>query len=254
MSARCLSRALPTPHAGCISSTSRRRTVACRPTRAAAASPGDVEMLEVMGKLYEHAYEGVDRDAALEIAEQSHKNQARVPGIGYFYGELSWSGAWDVVGLANPKEGDVFIDMGSGVGKMVLAAAMTRGFKECRGVEILPELHEKATMARAKLRDAVGDEAFAMLPPTTLELGDMLAADVSDADIVYCFATCFSPEVTGALAAKLEAEMKSGARLILVSKQIESDAFVPLGEHGGYVSVEQSHSKWNLDCYIYTRQ
>ena len=82
----------------------------------------------------------------------------------------------------------------------------------------------------------------------------MLAADVSDADIVYCFATCFSPEVTGALAAKLEAEMKSGARLILVSKQIESDAFVPLGEHGGYVSVEQSHSKWNLDCYIYTRQ
>ena len=88
------SRALPTPHAGCISSTSRRRTVACRPTRAAAASPGDVEMLEVMGKLYEHAYEGVDRDAALEIAEQSHKNQARVPGIGYFYGELSWSGAW----------------------------------------------------------------------------------------------------------------------------------------------------------------
>ena len=119
----------------------------------------------------------MDRDAALEIAEQSHKNQARVPGIGYFYGELSWSGAWDVVGLANPKEGDVFIDMGSGVGKMVLAAAMTRGFKECRGVEILPELHEKATMARAKLRDAVGDEAFAMLPPTTLELGDMLAAD-----------------------------------------------------------------------------
>ena len=71
---------------------------------------------------------------------------------------------------------------------------------------------------------------------------------------MYCFATCFSPEVTGALAAKLEAEMKSGARLILVSKQIESDAFVPLGEHGGYVSVEQSHSKWNLDCYIYTRQ
>ena len=42
----------------------------------------------------------------------------------------------------------------------------------------------------------------------------MLAADVSHADKLYCFATCFSPEVTGALAAKLEAEMKSGARLI----------------------------------------
>ena len=59
----------------------------------------------------------------------------------------------------------MFIDMGSGVGKMPKPqVAMTRGFKECRGVEILPELHEKATMARAKLRDAVGDEAFAICP------------------------------------------------------------------------------------------
>ena len=77
------------------------------------------------------------------------------------------------------------------------------------------------------------------------------AADVADADIVYCFATCFSPEIVGALEAKLAAEMKPGARLVLVSKQMETDAFEPFGPNGGYVSVEQAHSKWNLDCYIY---
>ena len=213
-------------------------------------------MLEVMGKLYEHAYEGVDRDAALEIAEQSHKNQARVPGIGYFYGELSWSGAWDVVGLANPKEGDVFIDMGSGVGKMVLAPIAdldSAGSRNAEGSRSSPSCTRKrrwrersfetpSGMRRSRCCPRQHSSSVTCSPPT------------SDADIVYCFATCFSPEVTGALAAKLEAEMKSGARLILVSKQIESDAFVPLGEHGGYVSVEQSHSKWDLDCYIYTRQ
>jgi hypothetical protein len=208
-------------------------------------------MLEVMRSLYEHAYEGLDRDVGLQIAEESNKSQTRVPGIGWFYGELSWSGSWDLIGLAKPREGDVFVDMGSGLGKMVLSAAMTRRFKECRGVEILPELHEKATAALGRLRDAVGEEAFAMLPPTRLECGDMLAADVADADIVYCFATCFSPEIVGALEAKLAAEMKPGARLVLVSKQMETDAFEPFGPNGGYVSVEQAHSEWNLDCYIY---
>ena len=110
-----------------------------------AVNARDAEMLAVMGSLHEHAFKGLDRDAALEIAEQSHKANPRVPGIGYFYGELSWSGAYDLVGLADPREGDVFVDLGSGLGKMVLSAAMTRPFKECRGVEILPELHAKAS-------------------------------------------------------------------------------------------------------------
>ena len=210
-------------------------------------------MLEVMRSLYEHAYEGLDRDVGLEIAEESNKSQTRVPGIGWFYGELSWSGSWDLIGLAKPREGDVFMDLGSGLGKMVLSAAMTRRFKECRGVEILPELHAKAAAALGRLRDAVGEEAFAMLPPVRLECGDMLAADVADADIVYCFATCFSPEIVSALEAKLAAEMKPGARLVLVSKQMETDAFEPFCPNGGYVSVEQAHSKWNLDCYIYSK-
>ena len=52
-------------------------------------------MLEVMRSLYEHAYEGLDRDVGLQIAEESNKSQTRVPGIGWFYGELSWSGSWD---------------------------------------------------------------------------------------------------------------------------------------------------------------
>ena len=46
-------------------------------------------------------------------------------------------GMYDLISLAQPEEGDVLVDMGSGLGKMVLSTAMTRCFKECRGVEIL---------------------------------------------------------------------------------------------------------------------
>ena len=43
----------------------------------------------------------------------------------------------------------------------------------------------------------------------------------------------------GALASKLEAEMKPGARLILVSKQVESEAFEPWGDG------QEDTSRWN---------
>lgn len=159
---------------------------------------------------------------------------------------------WDLIGLAEPREGDVFVDMGSGLGKMVLSTAMTRPFKECRGVEILPELHEKAVVALEKLKMTMGDVEFSKLPPIQLILSDMLAVDVSDADIAYCFATCLSNEVLQSLIWKLEAELKSGARLIIISKMVESPAFDTFGP--GYVSVEQAHSKWNLDAWMYVKK
>ena len=51
---------------------------------------------------------------------------------------------------------------------------------------------------------------------------------------------------------KVEAEMKSGARLLIISKQVESDYFDPWIVP--YKSVEQAHSKWNLDCFLYVHK
>ena len=49
--------------------------------------------------------------------------------------------------------------------------------------------------------------------------------------------------------------MRRGARLNLVSKQSLSCCadFVPFGDNNGYLSVGQTHSKWNLDCFFYVR-
>jgi hypothetical protein len=141
--------------------------------------------------------------------------------------------------------------MGSGLGKMALSTAMTRPFKACRGVEILPELHNKAVAALDTLKTTMGDEEFSKMPPIQLVCSDMLAVNIRDAAIVYCFATCLSKEVLQSLIWKLEAELKSGARLIIISKQVDSPAFAAFGP--GYVSVEQAHSKWNLDAFMYVK-
>ena len=210
------------------------------------------DLLARRGSVYESIYQDMDRDVGLEIAEKSHKDVPRVPGDGWFYGELSWEEMYDLISLAQPEEGDVFLDMGSGLGKMVLSTAMTRCFKECRGVEILPELAQKASAALERLAQELDPEEFASLPRISLVEGDMFRADLSDADIVYCFATCLTAEVLQGFIWKVEAEMKSGARLLIISKQVESDYFDPWIVP--YKSVEQAHSKWNLDCFLYVHK
>ena len=58
-------------------------------------------------------YEGLDRDVALEIAEQSHKDFKRVPGDGWYYGELSFEGAaGELLRHFDSKEGEVFVEDG----------------------------------------------------------------------------------------------------------------------------------------------
>ncbi|QDZ20906.1 histone-lysine N-methyltransferase [Chloropicon primus] len=201
---------------------------------------------------YEMAFEGLDRDAGLEIAELSHKERPRVDGMGYFYGELDHRSVTEIVKAVRPEEGDVFVDLGSGLGKMVLSTALQDvAWGECRGCEILPELHEKALVALEKLQAALGREG---LPSCTLELGDMMRAKVDDATVVFVFATCFQPAFMAALESKLGAEMKPGSRLVLVSKQVQSNKFRPYGANDGYLCVRQSFdSKWSLDCFVYQK-
>ncbi|EEH54407.1 uncharacterized protein MICPUCDRAFT_51323 [Micromonas pusilla CCMP1545] len=222
------------------------------PVKDTTNAPREVDAFEDRRALYDTAYENLGRDVGLEIAERSHDGCARVPGDGWFYGELSWEGMWDVVALAEPKPGDIFLDLGSGLGKMVVAQSLTRDFAECWGVEILPELHDAAMDAPGKLRAAMGDDAFDALPEVDLRRGDMLAADVSDADVIYCYATVFAAQVVSRLQAKLAAEMKPGARLVMISKQMESPEFDAFGV--GYFSVPQAHSRWNMDAWLYVKR
>lgn len=155
----------------------------------------------------------------------------------------------------NAGEGREFVDLGSGLGKMVIVAALSGLFERARGVELLTELHEAATSARAAFDDALarGDGEVieaARACEVTLDEGDLLNYDVSSADVVYIHATCFTPQLLSALALKLASELKTGARVMIMSKQFpEGWVFKPFD--GGYAALAQPQSKWKLDCFLY---
>jgi SAM-dependent methyltransferase len=107
--------------------------------------------------------------------------------------------------MAKVTKADVVIDLGSGDGRMIIAAAK-RGAR-ARGVEFTPELVEHS---RKLARDAgVADRA-------TFVQGDMYVADISDATVVALF---LLPENLDKLKDKFLA-LKPGSRIVLNTYKI----------------------------------
>ena len=95
-----------------------------------------------------------------------------------------------------------------------LLELVVAGWQE-RGVErvVVGAPAERAAPALARLQEEVPG-----LPLISLECGDLLLTKVSDADVIFAFATCFPPDLMAALVAKLELEMKLKLKLELKLK------------------------------------
>jgi len=102
--------------------------------------------------------------------------------------------------LAGIRQGEVFYDLGCGDGRMVFAAAR-RGAR-ATGIELAAPLWCIAKFRQIFFR---GGEAH-------IVFGDLFRADISGADVVFCFSI---PSRLGEpFSSKLMREMKPGARVV----------------------------------------
>jgi predicted RNA methylase len=103
--------------------------------------------------------------------------------------------------LAGVGEGDLVYDLGSGDGRVVLAAARDFGARAV-GIEVDPVRYawSRARVAAADL----GERA-------RIERGDFFTRDLSDADVIVCFLMQWSSDL---LAEKLARELRPGARIV----------------------------------------
>jgi hypothetical protein len=112
-----------------------------------------------------------------------------------------------VTSLAALRPGDVLYDLGCGDGRIVVAAA--RLGVRAVGIELAVPL-----WAIAKLRVLAGGKGNA-----TVRFGDLFAARLDDATVVYCFGV--PRTLAQKLRAKLLAELAPGTRIISYAFPIE---------------------------------
>lgn len=147
------------------------------------------------------------------------------------YGEIPASEALRIVGKAvGARQGggrEVFCDLGSGRGQVVLAVyrRWTDHFAECRGIEALSGLVELSSRASAAMVAEVRDLARESHScKMTFSVADFLSSGQQwlDADVVYIVGTCFPTEwfeSNGALCALL-LRLKVGARVCVVTQSL----------------------------------
>ena len=117
-------------------------------------------------------------------------------------GELTFSGAMEMMKhLGDLNEGDVFVDIGSGLGNVVVQVALQSNVGKSVGIDIREDLIE---LSRRRIEE--NKKQYNQLEKVNLineDITVMNATELQDATIVFCNNKLFSPKAVLALGAIL---------------------------------------------------
>lgn len=181
----------------------------------------------------EYGHEGLSGFSC--ISEQA-KQEMIAKGHAPTYGELTPKGiraAADYMmerlkafyGKKMPKN-LVFMDVGSGAGKVPLGVCVESGFNKCIGVEYDNSRHEVAVNAHKKIVSK-----WVSLVPKGNEVvfinDDALKVDMRDVNAIYISSCCFTEPFMKKLLKKFEKELPDGA-VIITTKDLPTLAKSPI--------------------------
>lgn len=145
----------------------------------------------------------------------------------FVYGEIKYISFIGLLDLVNIPSDGTFYDLGSGVGKAVLTAALFGNFKTVIGVELLAPLHKESLRAMNQLLKHIESDPLAFQYPTKIKFyhDDICKMDFSDASLIFVNATCYSDALWETLQDKFE-QLAEGTVIIIVSRQLFSTQFI----------------------------
>jgi hypothetical protein len=152
------------------------------------------------------------------------------------YGETPYYTLARIIKEIRPGGGeDLFVDLGSGIGKTVFLAALNYGLPAL-GIEINPPLFKAAMEIKEKLK----------IKKAVFIGGHVLDEDFSEGTIVFFHGTSWNQDVLLGLIKKFE-ELKPGALVLSVSHQIMVDYLK-------FVKMIKIDLNWGVEpLYIYQR-
>lgn len=116
--------------------------------------------------------------------------------ISLTYGEILYEGVNTIINNININEQDIFYDLGSGIGKLVLQFFLSTPIKKAQGIE--------ASLARHQVAANIFNKVTQQLPELFTQnqgqrllqsaQGNFLLHDILDATIIFIDSVCFSEE------------------------------------------------------------
>jgi SAM-dependent methyltransferase len=133
----------------------------------------------------------------------------------------------------------VVMDLGSGNGRVLMAASLAYPFQKAIGIEIVPELHQEALenlkrwnqyqyqILPQQVQQGPGVNVDEEAPQTTMTIMEFICGDFRDssleipsADLIFCHATVFNPSLMAALQQLCDA-CQPGTIFVMVTKPLQ---------------------------------
>jgi SAM-dependent methyltransferase len=119
----------------------------------------------------------------------------------------------------------VFIDLGSGTGRAVLAARINEDFVRCEGIELLQSLFTASQQVATRYHDLFKRLLhYRSATDIVLTQGSITELDWSHGDFVFANSTCFGKELMGEISVIAE-KLKPGSIFVTFTNQLSSDCF-----------------------------
>lgn len=213
---------------------------------------------------------------ALKLSEISDEKLRKwiVDDASLIYGELGSEELRNYFSEISPylQKNGTFLDLGSGLGKVVMTASLYFPFTSCIGIEIVPYRHRMALKRVDSLHKLIKDtfsnlrvtvkpeehiptlstsemrvsHLFDLPKRLSFQLGDMFTCDVSNANLIFIYSTCIGALIHD-LAHKLANEAPEGCLVSTTTFKMD---------HPGLTLVKFFPAKtvaWT-DVFVYKRE
>ncbi|KAG7389262.1 hypothetical protein PHYPSEUDO_010820 [Phytophthora pseudosyringae] len=188
------------------------------------------ETVATLTQIFETLYQ----DHPLHVSKRTSREERREReyiSMSFVYGEIAFVPFKVVLDVLKRwhhvlnKPGGTFLDIGSGSGKAVFAAALLHDFDACYGIEVLEGLHAISQQVLQRWEKTIKPTfALSMQKKRTrisFSQGDALAVDwPANVDVVFLNSTCFGERLLYSLARKLAQCCKPGAIVITATHKL----------------------------------
>lgn len=141
----------------------------------------------------------------------------------YVYGEIDFTSFIALLSLTKPDDKTIFYDLGSGVGKAVIACAMVFRVRKSVGFEWFESLHQSAYKQQQQLSNIPN---YSFIAETVAFFhADFLTKNIEDATLIFINATAFFGEMWINITHYLEQNATEQAVVISTSKALKSALF-----------------------------
>jgi len=145
----------------------------------------------------------------------------------FLYGETLFQSWKKIVENANPKKDGVFFDLGSGVGRSVIASHLLFDFQKSVGFEMLEDLHNQALETKELLYKIADEETLNRISKHELQFvrGNFFEIDFYEADLVFLNYHIRNSQKFLDLEKKLLQQLKPGSKIITALSPLRNPAF-----------------------------